>query len=102
MIGTRCGTKLTVTGRAAAAESSCSISAMWRWPVGAYARRFSLTDTKSNPSPVARPAPETPDWASIWNGSLKKDSVTVFTCGGVFNTATHEYSQRLIVRAERA
>ena len=64
--GARWGTKLTLTGDPAVTESSCSISAMCLWPVTAYGRRFSLTETKSKPSPVARPAPDTPDWASMW------------------------------------
>jgi LPXTG-site transpeptidase (sortase) family protein len=34
-------------------------------------------------------------------GPTEKDSITIITCDGVFNTRTHEYDRRLIVRAER-
>ncbi len=45
---------------------------------------------------------EKTDWGKVWNGNVKKDTITLFTCGGVFDTATHEYSVRLVVKAERA
>jgi LPXTG-site transpeptidase (sortase) family protein len=34
-------------------------------------------------------------------GPTPKESVTLITCGGVFNPATHQYDKRLVVRAER-
>ncbi len=34
-------------------------------------------------------------------GPTGKDSVTLITCGGVFNSATHQYDKRLVVRADR-
>jgi len=34
-------------------------------------------------------------------GPAGKEVVTLITCGGTFNTRTHEYDKRLIVRAER-
>lgn len=45
---------------------------------------------------------EKTDWGKVWNGNVKKDTITLFTCGGVFDTETHEYSVRLVVKAERA
>lgn len=42
------------------------------------------------------------DWGAVWSNKVKKDTITLFTCGGTFNPTTHEYSTRLIVRAERA
>jgi len=45
---------------------------------------------------------ETADWSKVWSSAVKTDTITLFTCGGTFNAATHEYSTRLIVRAERA
>lgn len=42
------------------------------------------------------------DWAKVWSSDVKKETITLFTCGGTFNPETHEYSTRLIVRAERA
>ena len=42
------------------------------------------------------------DWGKIWSSNVKSDTITLFTCGGTFNPETHEYSTRLIVRAERA
>ena len=33
-------------------------------------------------------------------GPTEKPSITVITCDGTFNTRTHEYDKRLIVRAE--
>jgi len=34
-------------------------------------------------------------------GATEKDSITIITCDGAFNTRTREYDRRLIVRAER-
>ena len=34
-------------------------------------------------------------------GATPKESVTLITCGGTFNTVTRQYDQRLVVRAER-
>ncbi len=41
------------------------------------------------------------DWMSIWSGKVPKDSITLYTCGGAFDTLTKEYSDRIVVRAER-
>lgn len=41
------------------------------------------------------------DWSTIWSGDVKKDTVTLFTCGGAFDAASHEYTTRVVVRAER-
>ena len=34
-------------------------------------------------------------------GATPKESVTLITCSGTFNSATHQYDKRLVVRAER-
>jgi LPXTG-site transpeptidase (sortase) family protein len=34
-------------------------------------------------------------------GRTPKETVTLITCGGTFNSATHQYDKRLVVRAER-
>ncbi len=34
-------------------------------------------------------------------GSTPKETVTLITCGGTFNSASHQYDKRLVVRAER-
>lgn len=34
-------------------------------------------------------------------GPTPKESVTLITCGGTFNSASHQYDKRLVVRAER-
>jgi LPXTG-site transpeptidase (sortase) family protein len=34
-------------------------------------------------------------------GPTERDSITLITCDGVFNTRTHEYDRRLVVRAEK-
>ena len=41
------------------------------------------------------------DWASIWSSAVAVDSITLFTCGGAFDSDSHSYSHRLVVRAER-
>lgn len=41
------------------------------------------------------------DWSDVWSSNVKKETITLFTCGGTFDQATHEYSHRLVVRAER-
>lgn len=41
------------------------------------------------------------DWSQYWSSDVKVDSITLFTCSGKFNNDTHEYSSRLLVRAER-
>jgi LPXTG-site transpeptidase (sortase) family protein len=35
-------------------------------------------------------------------GATERDSITLITCDGTFNTATREYDRRLVVRAERS
>lgn len=42
------------------------------------------------------------DWGKVWSNDVKKETITLFTCGGTFNPQTHEYSTRLVVRAERS
>lgn len=42
------------------------------------------------------------DWGKVWSSDVKKETITLFTCGGTFNPETHEYSTRLVVRAERS
>ena len=34
-------------------------------------------------------------------GPTPKETVTLITCGGTFNSATHQYDKRLVVQAER-
>lgn len=41
------------------------------------------------------------DWTSIWSSKVPKDTITLYTCGGAFDTITKEYSDRIVVRAER-
>ncbi len=41
------------------------------------------------------------DWASLWSADVKKETVTLFTCGGTFDPERHEYTRRHVVRAER-
>ena len=41
------------------------------------------------------------DWGTVWSSEVKAETITLFTCGGTFNPETHEYSTRLVVRAER-
>lgn len=41
------------------------------------------------------------DWTMVWSNKVSKDSVTFYTCGGPFDTVTREYSDRVVVRAER-
>ncbi|MGE3856008.1 MAG: class F sortase [Dehalococcoidia bacterium] len=45
---------------------------------------------------------ESADWGKVWSSEVKKETLTLFTCGGTFNPETHEYSTRLVVRAERS
>lgn len=40
------------------------------------------------------------DWGSVWS-SGGGDAVTLYTCGGTFDASTLEYSDRVVVRAER-
>lgn len=40
------------------------------------------------------------DWAPIW-GNGGPDSITLYTCGGEFDTINREYSDRVVVRAVR-
>ena len=41
------------------------------------------------------------DWTAVWSSKVPKDSITLYTCGGPFDTVTKEYSDRIVVRAER-
>ncbi len=40
------------------------------------------------------------DWGAIWSDDVSRDTITLFTCGGTFDPGLHEYSTRMIVRAE--
>jgi hypothetical protein len=62
------GTKVTPTGRPAARDASCSISATWRWFATLYACTFPSSSAKRYLSSRLRPAPETPDLASTITG----------------------------------
>jgi hypothetical protein len=44
---------------------------------------------------------QTADWASVFSSDVPRDSITLFTCGGTFDRATLDYSDRFVVRAER-
>jgi len=41
------------------------------------------------------------DWQAVWSSKVPKDTITLYTCGGPFDTVTKEYSDRVVVRAER-
>ena len=41
------------------------------------------------------------DWASLMSANVGGDSITLITCGGDFNFASREYSDRTVVRATR-
>ncbi len=41
------------------------------------------------------------NWADIWSSAVPKDSVTLYTCAGRFDSNVFEYADRLVVRAER-
>ena len=57
---------MKVTGRSApSAASSCSISGVWRWRSTLYGVMFSSAEMKWVDWVGERPAPETPDFASI-------------------------------------
>lgn len=47
-------------------------------------------------------AGEETDWGQIWSASVPTDSITLFTCGGTFDTVAHAYDHRVVVRAERS
>jgi LPXTG-site transpeptidase (sortase) family protein len=40
-------------------------------------------------------------WAEVWSNADGIDSITLYTCGGEFDTTTREYSHRIVVRAQR-
>ena len=44
---------------------------------------------------------EATDWSDIWSNDVAVDSITLFTCGGAFDTGSRSYADRIIVRAER-
>lgn len=41
------------------------------------------------------------EWGSLMSANVGGDSITLITCGGDFNFATREYSDRTVVRATR-
>ena len=53
------------------APSSCSISGVWRWPSILYGETFSSAAMKCVVAVAARPAPETPDLASITTSPIR-------------------------------
>ena len=47
------------------------------------------------------PAGADSNWHQYWSSAVAVDSITMFTCGGEFDFESHEYSHRVVVRAER-
>ena len=47
-------------------------------------------------------ADDLPAWPEIFSGDVAVDSITLITCGGVFDFDTRSYADRWVVRAERA
>ncbi len=43
----------------------------------------------------------TADWRDLLSARVGGDAITLITCGGTFDRATHEYSHRTVVRALR-
>jgi hypothetical protein len=41
------------------------------------------------------------DWAAIWSDDVPKDSITLVTCAGQFDSQTRKYLDRVVIRAER-
>lgn len=41
------------------------------------------------------------NWGDMWSSAVGKDSITLYTCAGRFDSNLLEYSDRLVVRAER-
>jgi LPXTG-site transpeptidase (sortase) family protein len=41
------------------------------------------------------------DWRGLLSSDVKTDSITLYTCSGDFDWSTRQYSDRLVVRAER-
>jgi sortase (surface protein transpeptidase) len=46
-------------------------------------------------------APGATDWGAVWSGDVAVDSVTLYTCGGSFDSASGTYIDRVVVKAER-
>lgn len=44
---------------------------------------------------------EDTSWGNIWSDDVPVDSITLYTCGGDFDFNSLEYSDRVVVRAER-
>jgi len=41
------------------------------------------------------------NWRQYWSSDVAVDSITLFTCGGLFDFETRSYSHRTVIRAER-
>lgn len=41
------------------------------------------------------------DWTDVLSAQVDRDSVTLVTCSGAFDAATHTYDERTVVRAQR-
>jgi hypothetical protein len=41
------------------------------------------------------------NWASIWSSDVGADAITLYTCGGTFDTTARSYDDRVVVRAHR-
>jgi sortase (surface protein transpeptidase) len=46
-------------------------------------------------------ATATGEWGEIWSNGAGVDSITLYTCGGDWDSVAREYSDRVVVRAER-
>ena len=47
------------------------------------------------------PASGAVDWSQYFSSNVAVDSITLYTCGGEFDSASASYTDRLVVRAER-
>ncbi|MBM3141390.1 MAG: class F sortase, partial [Chloroflexi bacterium] len=41
------------------------------------------------------------NWGEIWSAAVPVDSITLYTCGGLFDAGSRNYADRVVVRAER-
>ena len=46
-------------------------------------------------------AGNTSRWQQIWSADVPVDSITIYTCGGDFDSIERSYTDRVVVRAER-
>jgi sortase family protein len=63
---------------------------------GGETLRYQVTSVRSLSA-----APGATDWGAVWSADVPVDSITLYTCGGAFDSVSQSYIDRVVVQGER-